>query len=152
MAALTPEQVAQIAAQAGATGDTLVRLVAIAKRESGYQPSAHRTDSDPSRLSGDRGLWQINSARDQQLLQAGIISSKQDLFDPVKNAQAALYVLQQQGWAAWGMGSNGWAAGGDPLKGTNVAEAQAAVQRAQQQGLLGKPFSSTSGGSGGTVA
>lgn len=141
MAALTGSQVAQIAYEAGFRGQDLVNMVAIAKRESGWQPDAHRSDQPKSALSGDRGLFQINSVWDQQLIQAGIINSKQDLFDPVKNARAAAYVMSKQGLAAWGMGANGWAAGGDPFKGTDRNEAQQAVNQAQAQGLLGSPYS-----------
>lgn len=145
MAALSGTQVAQIAYEAGFRGQDLINMVAIAKRESGWQPDAHRSDQPKSSLSGDRGLFQINSVWDAQLIQAGIISSKQDLFDPLKNARAAAYVASKQGLAAWGMGSNGWAAGGDPFRGTNRDEAQQAVNQAQQQGLLGQPYAGGSG-------
>src|SRR3954471_19168517 len=92
MAALSAEQVAQIAAQAGFSGRELVYMVAIAKRESGYDPAAHRSDSDKSKLLGDRGLFQINSANDQTLIKAGIIKNRSDLLDPVTNAKAAFYL------------------------------------------------------------
>lgn len=145
--AFTPENVAQVAYQAGFRGEDLVRMVAIAKRESGWQPNAHRSDVDKSRLSGDRGLWQINYIWDNQLIQAGIIRSKADLFDPVINARAAMYVLQKQGWAAWGAASGGWTQGGDSMYGTNINEARQIVQRAQSSGLIQQPYS---GGGGGT--
>jgi hypothetical protein len=144
---LTAEQVAQVAYQAGVRGNDLVFLTAVAKRESGYVTGAHRTDSQRSRLSGDRGLWQINSTWDSELKRAGIINSAQDLFDPVTNAKAAAFVLGKQGRGAWGMGANGWAAGGDPNRGINMSVAQGAVTRAQSQGLLGKDWNS-----GGTAA
>lgn len=141
MAALTGETVAQILYQAGFRGQDLINMVAIAQRESAWTPEAHRTDRDPSALSGDRGLFQINSVWDEQLMAAGIIASPRDLFDPVKNAQAAAYVLSKQGYAAWGAASGGWTSGGDPLYGTNMTAAQRAVQSAQSTGLLGTSYS-----------
>lgn len=148
MATLSAETVAQIAYQAGARGGDLEFLVGVAKRESGYNPSAHRTDSDPSKLYGDRGLWQINSSWDTRLMQAGIIKNRADLFDPVINAKAAIYVLKSQGRGAWAVGANGYQAGGDPYRGWSVAEAQAAVRNAQAQGLLGQPYSGSTAASG----
>lgn len=138
--ALAGESIAQIAYQAGFRGEDLVNMVAIAGRESGWDPNAHRTDQDPSRLSGDRGLWQINSVWDKQLIQAGIIKSPSDLFDPVVNARAAMYVMQNQGYYAWGVGAGGWTAGGDPMYKTNVEEARRAVQTATSTGLIGTTY------------
>jgi hypothetical protein len=149
---LTPEQVAQIFYQAGARGGDLEFFVAVAKRESGYDPAAHRTDSDRARLSGDRGLAQINAIWDQQLKAAGIITQSSDLFNPVTNAKAAMYVLGKQGRAAWGMGSNGWDGGGNPLHNTDIDAARTAVQNAQQQGLLGQNYAGGGGTGGGGVA
>jgi len=145
--ALTGETVAQILYQAGFRGQDLINMVAISKRESGWMPDAHRTDQDPAALSGDRGLFQINYIWDDQLIAAGIISSPQDLFDPVKNAMAAKYVLEQQGYAAWGAASGGWTQGGDPFYGTDRTAAQNYVNSAQSQGLFETPYSG-----GGSVA
>ena len=153
MAALSAEQVAQIFYQAGARGGDLEFFVAVAKRESGYNPAAHRTDNDPARLTGDRGLAQINGSWDQELKAAGIIRTAQDLFDPVTNAKAAMYVLSKQGRGAWGAAAGGYTSGGNPLYNTDVSAAQAAVANAQSQGLLGQNY--TGGGSptgGGGVA
>jgi hypothetical protein len=141
MAALSGETIAQIAYQAGFRGQDLINMVAIAKRESSWDPTAHRTDRDPAALSGDRGLFQINYVWDAKLKQAGIISSARDLFDPVVNARAAMFVMQQQGYAAWGVGSGGWVAGGEPLYKTNMTEAARVVQSAQSTGLLGASYS-----------
>jgi hypothetical protein len=141
---LTREQAAQVLYQAGVRGENLVYLVAVAERESGYVAGAHRTDSPRERLSGDRGLWQINYTWDAQLKAAGIIRSAQDLFDPLTNAKAAAFVIGKQGKDAWAMGSNGYQSGGNPLKGVNMSTAQAAVSRASAQGLLGKDWNSGS--------
>jgi hypothetical protein len=152
---LTREQAAQVLYQAGVRGDALVYLVAVAERESGYVAGAHRTDSPRERLSGDRGLWQINYTWDAELKKAGIIKSAQDLFDPLTNAKAAAFVFSKQGKDAWAMGSNGYQSGGNPNKGVNMATAQAAVSRAAAQGVLGKDWNSGStaaaGGGGGTL-
>lgn len=139
---LSREQTAQVAYAAGARGDDLIFLTAIPQRESSYNAGAHRTDAPRSRLSGDRGLWQINYRWDRELMNAGIIRQPSDLFDPMVNARAAVYVLRKQGRAAWGMGSNGWAAGGDPMKGASWDAAAQAVSRAGAQGLLGQDWQS----------
>lgn len=148
--ALSLEQLAQVAFQAGARGGDLEFLVAVAPRESGGEPAAHRSSVDKSKLSGDRGLWQINSTWDQQLLAAGIIKQKSDLFDPLTNARAAVYVLSKQGRGAWSSSSKGWVKGGNPLYGTNVQAAVAAVRSAEQKGMLGANFSSGGGGAAGS--
>lgn len=139
---LSREQAAQVAYQAGFRGETLVQMVAIAGRESSYVSGAHRTDSQRSRLSGDRGLWQINYIWDDDLRAAGIIRSAQDLFDPLTNARAAMFVFQRQGLDAWAMGSSGYQSGGNPFKATDVSAASAAVARAGSQGLLGQDWQS----------
>lgn len=120
-------------------------MVAIAGRESGYRTEAHRTDTDPSKLSGDRGLFQINYVNDKALMDAGIISSPADLFDPVTNARAAKFLFDQAGYQPWTAGPGGWQAGGNPLHGTNVPAARSAVQRAESQGLLGQGYNGYSG-------
>jgi len=139
MATLTREQTAQYAYAAGFRGNDLVKAVAIAGRESGYRTDAHRTDSDPSKLSGDRGLFQINYVNDAALIRAGIISSRADLFDPLKNTKAAyfLYGRSSNTFAPWTAGPGGWTAGGDPLYGTNVPAARTAVDNAAKGGLFG---------------
>lgn len=142
---LRGEQIAQIAYGAGFRGEQLVQMVAIAKRESGWNPSAHRSDRPKSELSGDRGLWQINSVWDKQLMNAGIIRSKGDLLDPNINARAAMYVMQNQGLYAWGVGDGGWQAGGDPFHKTNLDEARRAVQSASSTGLIATPYSGGGG-------
>jgi len=139
--ALSAEQVAQVAYQAGFRGDDLIKIVAIAKRESVYNPAAHRTDRDPSALSGDMGLWQINYTNWNVVSQALGLTDKRQLFDPVINAQAAFVLYRQAGGLQpWSMTAGGWSANGDPMYGTNVNAAQVAVQNAQSQGLLGASF------------
>lgn len=135
--ALAGESVARFASAAGFSGEALERAVAIAYRESRFNPSAHRTDTDKSKLSGDRGLWQINhSAWDAILAEQGIISSntpegRAELFDPATNARAAYFIYNRSGnFSAWGMGPDGWEEGGDPMHGTNLGAAKEVVKNA----------------------
>ena len=128
MAKLSREQAASYLYNAGFRGDDLVKMVAIMGRESGYTTDAHRTDQPKSKLSGDRGLMQINYVHDNALRNAGIINSPGDLMDPAKNAQAAYYLYQQGGLSPWTAGKGGWTKGGDPLYGTDYARAATAVQ------------------------
>ena len=131
MAKLSREQAASYLYNAGFRGDDLIKMVAIMGRESGYTTDAHRTDSPKSRLSGDRGLMQINYVHDDALIKAGVINSKSDLFDPAKNAAAAFHLYKQGGLQPWTAGKGGWSAGGDPLYGTDYKRAASAVQNYQ---------------------
>lgn len=144
--AYSSEQVAQIAYQAGFRGQALVNIVGIVKRESGNTPTAHRTNSDPARMVGDLGLAQINWSNIANLKKKGIISSAQDLLDPLKNLQAA-FELSHQGtsWGAWSLGANGWQAGGDWQKGVNLGAASSAVANASAKGMLGGDIGSIPG-------
>lgn len=148
MSAISREQAAQVLYQAGFRGDDLAKMVAIAGRESGYQPAAHRTDQDRSKMVGDFGLLQINYTHFDGLRRAGIISSPQDLFNPAVNARAAFHLYKQSGLSPWAAGPGGFTGGGDPLYKTNYQAASVAVQNASRQGLLGADFNvdSTSGG------
>jgi hypothetical protein len=139
MATLSREQTAQVLYQAGFRGDQLAQMVAIGGRESGYRPDAHRTDS-PGKGTGDFGLFQINYTHVPVLQNAGIIQSSNDLFDPVKNAQAAFFLFKSDGMSPWGAAEGGFVKGGDPMYGTNLAAARTAVQNATNQGLLGQNY------------
>src|SRR5690606_629367 len=88
------ELAAQAAYNAGLRGEDLVTAVAIAGRESGYNPSAH----NPNRSTGDDsyGLWQINMLGDMgpaRRAQLGI-SSNEELFDPINNARAMALLVE----------------------------------------------------------
>ena len=89
----------------GATDEEAVRLAMIAKYESGGGSRAHNPDAS----TGDNsyGLWQINML-DRPGYKLGEerrsrynLSSNEDLFDPVTNAQVALAILRSSGWGAW---------------------------------------------------
>lgn len=150
--ALTAEQVASILYGVGFRGEDLVRMTAIAKRESGYNPAAHRSDQPLSKLSGDMGLFQINYSNWDLVSRELGLTNKAQLFDPVVNARAAKVLFDRSGYSGWTMGSNGWQAGGDPMKGTNVQAARQAVQNAQAQGLFGPAGVAGAGIIGGVVA
>ena len=127
MATLSAEQAASALYNAGFREPDLSKMVAIGHRESRYKTDAHRTDQPSSKLSGDRGLFQINYVHDKALMNAGIIKNKSDLFDPAKNAAAAFYLYKQGGLKPWSAGPGGWSANGDPLYGTNLQAAQTAT-------------------------
>jgi len=127
MATLSAEQAASALYNAGFREPDLSKMVAIGHRESRYKTDAHRTDQPSSKLSGDRGLFQINYVHDKALMNAGIIDNKSDLFDPAKNAAAAFYLYKQGGLKPWSAGPGGWSANGDPLYGTNLQAAQTAT-------------------------
>ena len=128
--ALTIEEVARIAKKAGFRGDALTTAVAIAGRESSYRPGARRTDNDPAAMTGDFGLWQINSGNMTPSFLAAVgASSREDLLDPNINAAAAYYLSSQgTSWSSWGYTpGKGWDAEGDHLAGTNYEAAAEAV-------------------------
>lgn len=154
MAALTPEQVAQLAYQAGFRGDALTTIVAIAKRESGYNPSAYNGNAG----TGDNsvGLTQINligdllPARGKILQQLGYnvdpnnaAQVRKALEDPLTNLKVA-YVLSSSGtnFYPWG----GYK-GQDPTYATDIPAARTAVQNAGLDGGTGQHFTGSYGNS-----
>lgn len=153
--ALTPEQIAQAAYQAGFRGDGLWRAVAISGRESGGK--YWERNQNVGTRDDSWGLMQINtlganaSATTSSLLrQLGYSGNLTDLTDPVANMRVA-YVMSNSGtsWRPWGPYK-----GVSELLGTDPGGAQKAVANAQAQGLLGQPLNvdagfGTSVGSGG---
>lgn len=128
--ALSGEQVAQMAYDAGFRGEDLVSVVAISKRESGWKPTAF----NGNRATGDvsYGLMQINMIGDMgpaRLAQFGIDSAEQ-LFDPQTNLNAAYTLYSRSGntLRAWG----GYKGLSNTFS-TNMPEARAIVESA---GLL----------------
>ena len=102
--ALSGEDVARMAHQAGFRGDDLVKVVAISKRESNWRPNAFNGNAG----TGDRsyGLMQINMIGDlgpARLRQFGLSSSDQ-LLDPQTNLNAAFRMYSDAGGSlnAWG--------------------------------------------------
>jgi hypothetical protein len=80
---------------AGVPPQLIPRMVAVSLAEN--------NSSNPSAISstGDYGLWQINWEIWKSRLVAIGINSAEDLKDPIKNSQAAAFVLANQGINAW---------------------------------------------------
>ncbi len=143
---MSREEVAELLYGVGFRGDDLVKMVAIGGRESGYNPAAHRTDTDRSLMVGDFGLFQINYVNDTDELREAIgMTERAQLLEPEMNARAAFYLYEQGGLDPWTAAAGGWTADGDPTYGTDLAAAQAAVARAEALGLIG-PTLGESGG------
>lgn len=147
MSALTGEQIAQLAYQAGFRGEDLVRVVAIAKRESSYNPKAFNGNAG----TGDKsyGLMQINmigSMGPARMRQFGITSEDQ-LYDPLTNMKAAFALYKANGnqLTPWG----GYKGVSD-THGADVEAARTVVNSAGSKGILGKDF--TASASGGITA
>jgi hypothetical protein len=103
---LSAEQVAQMAHAAGFRGQDLINVVAIAKRESGYDPGA----LNPDRSTGDDsyGLMQINMLGDMGPARRAMfgITNNAQLYDPMTNLKAAFTMYQGHGnslrdWGAY---------------------------------------------------
>ena len=91
MTTMSREEVAQLLYEVGFRDDDLVSMVAIAGRESGYRPEAHRTNRDPSEMVGDFGLFQINYINDTPQFREAIgMTDRAQLLDPEMNARAAV--------------------------------------------------------------
>jgi Lysozyme like domain/Carbohydrate-binding module family 5/12 len=109
---LSAVQVAQLAQQAGFTGNDWVTSVAVAEAESSGWTHARLIDTD---CSVDRGLWQINSFWHGEVSDACA-------FDPACNAQGAHTIWANGGWTQWTTFTNG-------AYQAHLAEAQAAVNQ-----------------------
>jgi hypothetical protein len=105
-------QVAQLARQAGFSGNDWVISVAVAEAESAGWTHARLINTD---CSVDRGLWQINSYWHGEVSDACA-------FDPTCNAQATHTIWANGGWTQWTTYNNG-------AYQSHMAEAQAAVNQ-----------------------
>lgn len=142
---LSREELARVLHQVGFRGDRIAKMIAIAGRESGYRAGVHGSDAPKERVSGDRGLFQINYVHDSALKKAGIIKRSEDLFDPVTNAKAAFWLSQGgKQLSPWAAASGGFTGGGDPFYGTDLGAARQALSRVRQQG-----WGAQAGGRGG---
>lgn len=118
--------VALLANKAGFTGKDLVTAVAIAGRESHFNPSVHAVDSDDDSY----GLWQINmlpSAGGAGRRQRYGISPDSELLDPWVNAQVMHGIAYENStpFYAWGPYR-----GDPPTQGTDVNAATGYVREA----------------------
>lgn len=140
---LTRVQLAQVFHDAGFRGEDLVAMVAIAMRESGGDPHAYNGD----RGTGDDsyGLTQINMLGNlgPWIRDRFGLTSNQQLWDPATNARVAFglaYMVEGKPLFPWGPYR-----GDSPTHNTDVGAARAAVEQAQAQGLLGRPFDGGTG-------
>jgi len=150
---LTAEQVAKMAYAAGFRGQALVDVVAIAGRESHYDPSAH----NPNRKTGDNsyGLMQINmidKLGPSRLRQFGLTSNEQ-LLDPMTNLKAAFSMYQSSGgtlsaWGAYKGKSNTY---NTDLKAAAAAVAAAGITGDPVDSAMRPPFGNSSSKSGGVT-
>ena len=119
---LSGRQVAAIMYKAGFRGKRLVEAVAIAQRESRFNPSSFANDSDDLSY----GLMQINmkGSMGPGRRKTYNLKKNEDLFNPDTNAQVA--------WKLSGHGNNWdhWKLNGDPLAKTNVPQAAKFVKQA----------------------
>jgi TP901 family phage tail tape measure protein len=125
------------ARRAGFRGEDLVKIVAIAARESSYNPKSTNLKYPDHSI----GLWQIN-----QLAHKGKFGSDKQLEDPYTNAKAAYALFKNRGNFQDWKGPNG-----DPL--WNVSKAQlAAARKAVLASRGGAGVSGVKGGDGGSIA
>jgi hypothetical protein len=126
-------QTIQAAYAEGLRGEQLVDMVAIAGRESGFNPGAMNLKPPDHSI----GLWQIN-----QLAHHGEFGTDAQLKNPRTNAHAMAVLLRAR------PSMMDWNHAGGPLGGTNVAQARAAVQRfLSSRGSGGSSGGSSGGGS-----
>lgn len=124
---LTGEEVARLAYNAGFRGEDLVKVVAISKRESGWNTGAYNPDAS----TGDNsfGLMQINMIGNlgPSRREWFGIPNNEALYDPVTNMNAAFMM-----YAARGNSLYDWGAykGEENTYNTNMAEALTAVTNA----------------------
>ena len=92
----------------------------------------------------DHGLFQINDVNVPALKKAGIISSRQDLYDPEKNVKAAAFLYKQSGTQPWNPSKSVWGAPGAASGSGWVARTARAVSPYTDVGL---PLTGALGGS-----
>jgi hypothetical protein len=99
---LSGEDVARYAYNAGFRGENLVNVVAISKRESGWNAGAYNPNAKTKDLSF--GLMQINmlgTLGPARLKQFGL-SKNEELYDPATNMRAAFKMSGGNDFYAWG--------------------------------------------------
>jgi hypothetical protein len=105
---LTAHQLVDLLAAVGFKGNNLKVAYAIAMRESNGHPMSHNMN----RRTGDNsyGLFQINmlDTMGQNRRDKFIMATNNDLYDPVRNAEAAYFMSGGTDFGAWGIGKNAY--------------------------------------------
>ena len=87
-------------------------MVAIGGRESGYNPEAHRTNTDPAKMVGDFGLFQINYVNDTQTTPR---RDRNHRHRPVARARdersSGVLPVRAGGLDPWTAAAGGWTGG-----------------------------------------
>lgn len=142
------DQVVQFAYQAGFRGTELTDIVAIAMRESHGDPNAIHDSNKSHDGTKDMsyGLTQVNFWPGSHTLKQFGLSNLNQMLDPLTNMRAAFQIRHDGGE----MGPWGRYKGADPLRGTNVPAAAAAVRAAgyKETGDAAQRGYSTSMGAG----
>jgi hypothetical protein len=139
---------AKLAYDAGFRGEDLFKIVAIAGRESGWNPSSKNPNTS------DRGMWQINWSANGSTMQKYLgAKGPEDMFNPVMNAKGAYLLWQRAGksffpWRASAVGKdhiagtkddNGWDPQGDEMYRTEPFQAQARAAATSVEKASGDP-------------
>ena len=113
---LNATELTKLARSVGMPEDKIPTMVAIALSESGGDSSIDTVKSglDPDKKNEfSLGLWQINMIDkpgymlgEERRRKLGL-SKTEELYDPVTNAKAALYILNSQGLNAWSVYDSG---------------------------------------------
>jgi hypothetical protein len=104
---VTPAQVSEYKAKISAVfGDDAERAIKVAQAESGINPVAHNSGGGGT---GAFGLFQIRGKLHRKtLVDAGIIKTDSDLFDPDTNIKAAKFLYDKYGWEPWKESKGMW--------------------------------------------
>ena len=96
---LSALQIAQLASDAGFTGDEIQKVVAIAGAESGFRSNAFNGEGEDLSY----GLMQINmyGGMGPERREWFELSNNEELYDPATNMKAAFEIYKAQGWKAW---------------------------------------------------
>lgn len=135
-----------VASQAGFTGEELVTFVALAGRESHFNPSSY--NGNLSTGDNSYGMWQINTLGGmwEKMAPALGLTSKEQLFDPLTNAKAGKYLYDQSKtpFFAWGPYRND-----PPLHGGAEQWVAPVYAIAKEAGYIGDPGFGYDGSPGG---
>jgi hypothetical protein len=78
--------------------DEVDKALQVMHKESSGRPGATNTNKNGTK---DGGLFQINDVNIPDLIKAGFIRGRKDLYDPETNIAAAAYLYKRYGWKPW---------------------------------------------------